>query len=67
MNIGLPELIILVVLLSYVPALVVAGMKERWVWFVLGLLFWLPSYVGALLPARPGSSWARREARRNAA
>ncbi len=57
---GVPEILILLILLTQIAALVVAGMKGRWVWFVLGLLLWLPAFIGALLPAMPGSSWARR-------
>lgn len=45
---------------TWIAALVVAGMKGRWVWLVLGIFFWLPAYVGAFLPPRPDSSWAQR-------
>ena len=60
-GIGPVEALVLVWLLSVVAALVVSGLKGHRVWFVLGLLFALPAYVGALLPARPGSAWARRQ------
>jgi len=58
--IGPVEALVLVWLLSVVAALVVSALKGHWVWFVLGVLFALPAYVGALLPARQGSVWARR-------
>ena len=60
MNIGPLEALILLSLMALIPALVISGMKGRWVWFVLGLLLWAPAFVGALLPARAASSWAVR-------
>lgn len=61
-GIGPLEILIVLIILSWIPAVVVAGMKGRWVWLVLGLLLWFPAYIGALLPARAGSSWAQRRA-----
>lgn len=54
------EALILLWLLSVIAALVVSALKGQWIWFVLGVFFALPAYVGALLPARPGSAWAKR-------
>jgi len=63
-NVGPGELVVLVVLLGifalYVWCLVVCAMKERWVFFVLGILFGLFAFIGACLSAKPGSSWARK-------
>ncbi len=67
MQIGAPEIIVLLLLLLYLAALVVTGMKGRWVLFVLGLLFGIFAFVGALLPAKPGSTWERRQARKRLA
>lgn len=60
---GAPELIIIAIILSQVAALVIAGMKARWVWLALGVLLWVPAFIGALLPAKPDSHWARRKQR----
>ncbi len=64
MNVGPMEVVVLPVLLGifalYVWALVVCAQKGRWVFFVLGILFGLFAFIGALLPAQPDSSWARR-------
>lgn len=60
MSIGPLEILVLLLIFAWIPALVVSGMKGRWVWFVLGLLLWLPAFVGALLPARHDSTWALR-------
>jgi len=46
----------LLLLLLYIAALGVTSMKGRGVLFVLGLLPGILAFVGALLPARPGSS-----------
>jgi len=62
-NIGPVELIAFAVLLGifvlYIWALVVCAKKERWIWFVLGIIFGLFAFIGACLSAKPGSSWAR--------
>jgi hypothetical protein len=60
--IGPVELVVVLLLIAYVAALVVTGMKGRWVLFVLGILFGIFAFVGALMPARPGSHWANRKA-----
>lgn len=57
---GPAEVVILIVLVAYIPALVVAGMKGRWYWFAAGLFFWPFAVVGALLSPKPDSSWANR-------
>ena len=65
MNIGPIELIFLLAILGlYIWALVVCAMKARWVFFVLGIFFGLFAFIGALLPAQPGSSWETRRAGR---
>ncbi len=53
-------LAVLGIVALYVWALVVCAQKGRWVFFVLGILFGLFAFDGALLPAQPGSSWARK-------
>lgn len=53
------EVVIALVLLGTVAALTVACMKGNWVPFAVGLLVFPVAYVGALLPARPGSYWAK--------
>jgi hypothetical protein len=63
MNIGPFEVLVLLFLVGNIVALVVCAMKERWVLFVLGLLFAVPAWIGALLSARPGSTWERRKQR----
>jgi hypothetical protein len=57
------ELFILLLIGLYIWALVVAGMKGRWAWFVVGLFIGPAAFVGALLPARPQSSWAAKRNR----
>lgn len=42
----------------YLWALVVAGMKHRWMLFAIGLIVAPAAFVGALLPAKPGSRWS---------
>jgi len=42
------------------PALVFAALKGRWVLFVLGIIAFPFAFIGALLPARANSPWARR-------
>lgn len=42
-------------------AAIVTALKGRWGWFVVGVLTGgLGFLIGAALPARPGSVWARR-------
>lgn len=60
MNIGQYEVLILVVIALYVWALVVCVMKRRWVFFVLGILFGLFAFIGALLPPQPDSPWEKK-------
>jgi len=61
MNIGPIELVFLLVLVGlYIWALVVCAQKGRWVFFVLGIFFGLFAIIGALLPPKPDSSWARK-------
>jgi len=61
-GIGLVELLFVLPLFGlYIWALVVCAMKERWVWFVLGLFFGLFAFVGALGEAKSGSTWDRRK------
>ena len=67
MQIGIPEVVVLLLILLYIAALTVTGMKGRWVLFVLGLLFGIFAFVGALLPAKPGSTWERRQAQKRLA
>jgi hypothetical protein len=59
-SIGPVEVFVLLLLGLYIWALVVSGMKGRWVWFVLGLFLFPFALVGALLSARPSSSWANK-------
>ena len=61
-SIGPAEVLVLGIIALYIWALVVCGMKGRWVLFVLGLLFAPVAFVGALMPAKPDSSWASRRA-----
>ena len=56
----LEVLIVLLCALSIVPALVVTAMKGRWVLLVIGLFLWPVAFVGAFMPARPGSYWLTR-------
>jgi type IV secretory pathway TrbD component len=63
-GIGPLEVLIVLTIVGQVPALVIAGMKGRWVWFAFGLLLWIPAFVGALLPARADSTWAIRRSRK---
>jgi hypothetical protein len=59
MSIGPVELVVFLVIAGlYIWALVVCAMKARWVFFVLGIFSGLFALIGALLPAKPGSSWA---------
>ena len=60
MNIGPLEILIVLMLIGYIPALIITGMKGRWIVFTLGLILVLPAFVGAILPARPDSTWAIR-------
>ena len=61
--IGPLEVLVLLFVIAYIAALVVCGMKGRWVLFVLGIVFLgIFAFIGALLPARPGSAWERRRA-----
>jgi hypothetical protein len=54
---------VILLVVANIASLIVCAMKERWVLFVLGFLFAVPGWIGAFLPARPGSSWERRRAR----
>jgi hypothetical protein len=62
-TIGPVELVVLLLLVAWVAALVVSAMKHRWVLFVLGIFFGIFAFIGALLPARPGSYWETRRTR----
>jgi hypothetical protein len=55
-SLGPFEVVILLLLFTYIPALVVAGMKGQWLWFVLGLFLFPAAYIGAFLRAKPGSA-----------
>lgn len=59
-DIGRLEVVLTLLLAVQVVGLVVSGMKGRWVWFVLGLVLWVPALIGAALPPRPASLWAQR-------
>jgi len=49
------------VLLTLIPAAVVAGLKGRWTLILAGLLLLFPLvWYGAYALAAPGSWWARR-------
>lgn len=58
----LTALVVLLVTAIYVAPLVLCAMKDRWWLFGFGLVFWFPALLGALLPGKPGSAWARRSA-----
>jgi hypothetical protein len=55
-SLGGTELVILFALFLYIPAMVVTGMKGRWLWFILGLFLFPAAFVGAFLRAKPGSA-----------
>ena len=56
----IPPVMLLVLLIALIAALVVAGMKRRWVFFGIGFFLFPVAVCGALMTARPGSYWARR-------
>ena len=56
----IPPVIALVLLITFIAARVVAGMKRRWVFFGIGFFLFPVAVCGALMEARPGSYWARR-------
>jgi signal peptidase I len=53
--------LLVVLLVAFLTALVIAGMKRRWLWLVLGLFFFPLAIAGALMDPRPGSYWVRRK------
>ena len=55
-SLGPLEVGILLLLFTYIPAMVIAGMKGQWLWFALGLVLFPAAYVGAILRAKPGSA-----------
>ena len=56
----IPPAMALALLIAFIVALVVAGMKRRWVFFGIGFFLFPVAVCGALLEARPGSYWAKR-------
>lgn len=56
------EVFLLIAFGLYIWALVVAFQKGHIVLFVIGLIFVPAALIGALIPAKPTSSWARRRA-----
>ena len=50
-----------------VGAAAVCGLKDRWISLIVGLLtFGVGWFIGAVLPAEPGSAWERWARRRSA-
>ena len=60
---GPVEALILVLVILWVPAILVTAMKERWILFALSVVIFPVSYLGAMMAAKPGSWWERRQAR----
>ena len=60
-----PWLLVFTALMVVVVAAgVVTALKGRWGWLIAGLLLGgLPGLIGAWLPARSASAWARRRGR----
>ncbi len=55
--------LIVAILAVYALAMVVLGMKGRWVWLAVGVVIGPVAVVAAFLPAKPGSAWEARRGR----
>lgn len=60
-NIGPLEIIVVLLLVFSVWGMVLAAMKEQWIWLVLGILVLPLGLAGFVVRAKPGSAWARRQ------
>lgn len=58
---GVVEILLLGVLISlWVTAIATCFMKGHWIYGLLGVPVFVIAFIGALMPAKPGSYWNRR-------